>query len=93
MDASIIVSIISAASVVITGVFTFLGVRSSNRTTRDTMTNALATQFEKYTAVTDTKIENLTREVRQHNNFAVEIPAIKQQIADIKDDIKELKCS
>lgn len=93
MDASITVSIISAIAVIVTGILTYLGVRSSNRTTRDTMTNALATQFEKYTAVTDTKIENLTREVRQHNNFAVEIPAIKQQIADIKEDIKELKCS
>ena len=93
MDTSIIVSIISAIAVIITGILTYLGVRSSNRTARDTMTNALATEFEKYTAVTDTKIENLTREVRTHNNFGVEIPAIKQQIADIKEDIKELKCS
>ena len=93
MDASITVSIISAVAVVATCIFTYLGVRSSNRTTRDTMTNALATQFEKYTAVTDTKIENLTREVRQHNNFAMEIPAIKQQIVDIKEDIRELKYS
>lgn len=93
MDASIIVSIISAAAVVITGVFTFLGVRSSNRTTRDTMTNAIATEFEKYAAVTDTKIDSLTREVRQHNNFAMEIPTLKQQIADMKEDIRELKCS
>ena len=93
MDASIIVSIISAAAVVITGVFTFLGVRSSNRTTRDTMTNAIATEFEKYAAVTDTKIDNLTREVRQHNNFAMKIPTLEQQIADMKEDIRELKCS
>ncbi|MBP5710557.1 MAG: hypothetical protein J6W84_06230 [Bacteroidales bacterium] len=93
MDTSIIVSVISAIAVVVTGILTYLGVRASNRTTRDTMTNALATQFEKYTAVTDTKIDNLTREVRQHNNFAVEIPAIKQQIVDIKEDIRELKCS
>ena len=31
-------------------------------------------------AVTDTKIDELTREVRQHNHFAVEIPVIKEQI-------------
>lgn len=93
MDASITVSIISLIGVIATGIFTYLGVRSSNRATQDRVTNTLATEFEKYSAVTDTKIENLTREVRQHNNFAVEIPAIKQQIADIKEDIKELKCS
>lgn len=93
MDTSITISIISLIGVIVTGIFTYLGVRSSNRATQDKVTNALATEFEKYSAVTDTKIENLTREVRQHNNFAVEIPAIKQQIVDIKEDIKELKCS
>ena len=93
MDASIVVSIISGLAVIITGILTFLGVRSSNRTTRDTMTNAIATEFEKYAAVTDTKIDNLTREVRQHNNFATEIPAMKQRIKHIEEDIKELKCS
>lgn len=31
-------------------------------------------------AVTDTKIEELTREVREHNNFARRIPVVEEQI-------------
>ena len=47
-------------------------------------------------AVTDTKIEELTREVRKHNNFAEKIPVIQEQIkvinhriADIEDERKD----
>ena len=42
-------------------------------------------------AVTDTKIEELTREVRAHNNFAQRMPVVEQQIKNINEDIKELK--
>ena len=42
-------------------------------------------------AVTDTKIEELTREVRAHNNFAQRMPVVEQQIRSINEDIKELK--
>lgn len=42
-------------------------------------------------AVTDTKLEELTREVREHNNFATRMPVVEQQIKDINADIKELK--
>lgn len=34
-------------------------------------------------AVTDTKIDELTREVREHNNFAQRIPVIEEQIKGI----------
>ena len=41
-------------------------------------------------AVTDTKIEELTREVREHNNFAKRMPVVEAQISIIQDDIKRL---
>ena len=31
-------------------------------------------------AVTDTKLEELTREVRKHNNFAERVPVIEEQL-------------
>ena len=56
---------------------------------------ATAKKTEKATAVaqavTETKIEELTREVRAHNNFAQRMPVVEQQIKDINADIKELK--
>ena len=42
-------------------------------------------------AVTDTKIEELTREVREHNNFARRMPVVENQIENIHKEIKALK--
>ena len=42
-------------------------------------------------AVTDTKIEELTREVRQHNNFAQRMPVVEEQIKVINHRIEDLE--
>lgn len=42
-------------------------------------------------AVTDTKIEELTREVRAHNGFAEKIPVIQEQIKVINHRIGDLE--
>lgn len=42
-------------------------------------------------AVTDTKIEELTREVRKHNGFAEKIPVIQEQIKVINHRIADLE--
>lgn len=42
-------------------------------------------------AITDTKIEELTREVREHNNFARRMPVVENEIKHIEDDIHTLK--
>ena len=35
-------------------------------------------------AVTETKLEALTREVREHNNFAQKMPAMQQKVEDLE---------
>lgn len=56
---------------------------------------ATAKKTEKATAVaqavTDTKIEELTREVRAHNNFAQRMPVVENEIRNIYGTLKELK--
>ena len=42
-------------------------------------------------AVTDTKIEELTREVRSHNNFAQRMPVVEEQIKVINHRISDLE--
>ena len=42
-------------------------------------------------AVTDTKIEELTREVREHNNFARRVPVIEEQIKGIHHQLDNLE--
>ena len=58
----------------ITGGLTLLGVLISNG---------------KRQAVIETKIEELTREVREHNNFAKRMPVVENEITHIKDDIRK----
>lgn len=42
-------------------------------------------------AVTDTKIEELTREVREHNNFAKRMPVVEEQIKVVNHRIEDLE--
>ena len=71
----------------ITGGLSVLGVIISNIGSNRKIEDALSTSQ----AVTDCKIEELTREVREHNNFARRMPVVEHQIVDIKKDIDELR--
>lgn len=42
-------------------------------------------------AVMDTKLEDLTREVRTHNNFAIRMPTMEQQLKDHDRRIADLE--
>ena len=42
-------------------------------------------------AVTDTKVEELAREVREHNNFARRLPVVEEQIKVINHRIGDLE--
>ena len=42
-------------------------------------------------AVTETKLEELTREVREHNNFARRVPVVEEQIKVINHRISDLE--
>nr|DAK59063.1 MAG TPA: hypothetical protein [Caudoviricetes sp.] len=45
----------------------------------------------KQQAITDTKLDELTREVREHNNFAQRVPVIEEQIKVINHRIEDLE--
>lgn len=42
-------------------------------------------------AVTDTKLEELTREVREHNNFARRVPVLEEQMKVANHRIQDLE--
>ena len=66
----------SIVAALITGALTLLGVIISNNRRQ---------------AVTDTKVEELTREVREHNNFAKRVPVVEEQIKVINHRISDLE--
>jgi Tfp pilus assembly protein PilN len=43
-------------------------------------------ELDKHNAVQDTKLEELTREVRQHNDFATRIPVIEQRVTALEKE-------
>jgi hypothetical protein len=45
----------------------------------------------KQQAITDTKLDELTREVREHNSFAQRVPVIEEQIKVINHRINDLE--
>ena len=71
----------------ITGGLSLLGVVvTCVATARKSEKNAAVAQ-----AVTDTKIQELTREVRQHNNFAQRMPVVEHQIKVINHRLNDLE--
>lgn len=80
MTEAIIVALITGAVSLVGTVMTVL------MTSRKAEENMKVSQ-----AVTDTKLDNLTREVRQHNNFAQKIPVIEEQIRVINHRIEDLE--
>lgn len=71
----------------ITGVLSLIGVIiANNRTARD-----MDAKLEKQQAVTQTQLEELTREVRMHNNFAERIPVIEEKIKAANNRIESLE--
>lgn len=70
-------SIIAAViTAVITGGVTLVGVLIANGKTQ---------------AVMETRVEELTREVREHNNFAHRMPVVEEQIKVINHRINDLE--
>lgn len=45
----------------------------------------------KQQAITDTKLDELTREVREHNSFAQRVPVIEEQIKVINHRIQDME--
>ena len=46
---------------------------------------------QKAQAVTETRLDELTREVREHNNFARRVPVVEEQIKIINHRIEDLE--
>ncbi len=73
----------------ITGGLSLVGVIISNIRSNTNVENKIVTAQ----AVTDCKIDELTREVREHNNFARRMPVVEEQIKVINHRLADLERS
>lgn len=66
----------SIASAIIAGCVTLIGVLISNSRTQ---------------AVLETKVDELTREVREHNNFAKRVPVLEEKLDNTNKRVESLE--
>lgn len=72
---------------IIIGGLSLVGVVISN----NSAANRTQAQISTAQAVTDTKLEELTREVRMHNNFAQRVPVIEEQMKVVNHRVEDLE--
>lgn len=80
MNATVLASLI-------TGLLSLAGVMVSNLLSDRRRETALRTAQ----AVTDEQLRQLTREVREHNNFARRMPVVEEQIKVINHRLEDLE--
>lgn len=71
----------------ITGICSFGASIFANSSSNKKLVNDLKIEVTKNQAITDTKLEELTREVREHNNFAKRMPAVEEGIENLKEKV------
>ena len=80
MNESVIVALVTAGAAILSNVIL------SNKNSRE-----IDHKLETHQAVTDTKLDELTREVREHNNFARRMPVLEENISVANHRIEYLE--
>ena len=80
MNEAVIAALIAAAASILSNIIL------SNKNSRE-----IDHKLETHQAVTDTKLEELTREVREHNNFAKRMPVLEEKITVANHRIADLE--
>lgn len=80
MNSSIVVALIGSFGSVLAVIITSI---SNNR--------KIENKLDKQQVVTEIKLEELTREVREHNNFAKRMPVVEEQIKVINHRLEDLE--
>lgn len=102
MNKDVVVALIACVGVIVTAVASIITqVVISNRSQAKILADIkhqselddakLDAKLSQHQAVTDVKIEELTREVRKHNNFAERVPVLEEQIKDANHRIEDLE--
>ena len=79
MSEGVIVALVSLAGVVFTAIWQTKSLRADFEKQSELADIRLEAKLDEYRAATDTKIDELTREVREHNSFARRVPVLEDQ--------------
>ena len=84
MSDAVLVALISAT-------VTLLGVIINNRMTQQRLVSEIDKQLSVYQARTDERIDELAREVRDHNNYARRLPVVEAQMSELTRRVQNLE--
>lgn len=79
MSEGVIVALVSLAGVVFTAIWQTKSLQADFKKQSELADVKIEGKLNEYRAATDTKIDELTREVREHNSFARRIPVLEEQ--------------
>ena len=96
MSEGVLIALIGFAGVIITTIITNIVTSSNNnkkliseiKTENNKVVGEIKLELTAYKATTNEQIKELTREVREHNNFAKRMPVVENDIKHINDEIK-----
>ncbi len=84
---ALLTAVISAVASITVGLLTLMGVVITNgKANRDIEQKIAVAQ-----AVTDTKLAELTREVREHNKLAIRMPVVEEQMKAVYHRIEDIE--
>lgn len=84
-------AILSFTGSILVAFISLFGVIYSVNKSTAKMQQTLQADIQAHLQVTDVRIEELTREVREHNEFARRIPLAEGEITALKEDVRELR--
>ena len=84
MSDAVLVALISAT-------VTLLGVIINNRMTQQKFVSEIDKQLSVYQARTNERIDELSREVREHNNYARRLPVVEAQMSELTRRVQNLE--
>lgn len=91
MSEGIVIALIGFAGVIITNIITSSNnnkkIVSEIKTENNKAVNNIRLELTAYKATTDEQIKELTREVREHNNFAQRMPKVEESIDNLKEKV------
>lgn len=91
MSEAVIVGILSLLGVIFTAVWQNRKLTSDFEKRTELADAKMEAKLDKHMAVTDTKLEELTREVREHNGFAKRVPLVEKEVEVINHRLKDLE--
>lgn len=82
-------AIVSIVVALISGGLALIGVIVTNKTSENNIKTSVQAELRVAQAVTDEKIKELTREVREHNNFAKRMPVLEEKVKELEKKVEK----